>query len=319
MKFKSLVNSVEHFFFAKQPVHTAGLLRIFFGVVMLINWFMVYSHLDIFWGTNGLLSLETSVSYGHPLRFNLFELLPNDPRVASLIAGLHLIGAIGMIFGLFTRTSIAIVFFTLLSFHNRNVFILNSADIVIRNFLFLMFFAPCGDIFSIDRWIQKRRGIFAGPPEEKSGWALRLLQIQFSIIYISTVMFKMKGEYWADGTAVYVATRLDEFVRVPLELLNNLAVIKFLTWSTLVVELALGTLVWFREWRYWVLIAGVGLHLGIELVMNIPMFEWIMIVAMICMIDPHDMKTAFDLLVQRKLSWKFFVPSLPWKIAKAEH
>ena len=319
MKFKSLVNSVDHFFFAKQPVHTAGLLRIFFGIVMLINWFMVWSHLDIFWGTNALLSLETAVSYGHPYRFNLFQIFPDDPRVATIIATLHLIGALGMIFGLFTRTSIVIAFFTLLSFHNRNVFILNSADIVLRNFLFLMFFAPCGDIFSVDRWIKKRRGLVAGEPEEKSGWALRLLQIQFSIIYVSTVMFKMKGEYWADGTAVYVATRLDEFVRVPLSILDSLVVIKFLTWSTLVVELALGTLVWFREWRYWVLLSGIGLHLGIELVMNIPMFEWIMIVAMLAMIDPRDMKTAFDLLMLKKLSWKFFVPSLPWKIAKAEH
>ncbi|MFV3408643.1 HTTM domain-containing protein [Bdellovibrio bacteriovorus] len=309
MKLTTLTSGLNEFFFKPQPVHTVALLRVLFGVVLLINWFMVWSHLDTFWGVEGIYSLESALKMGSAFRFSLFELLPPDPRVPALLALVHLGAVIGVLFGLFTRTSIAVAFFTLISFHNRNVFVLNSSDIVIRNFLFLLFLTPCGDWLSVDRWWQVRRGLAPAEPVDKAPWGLRLMQIQFSIIYIATVMFKMKGALWADGTAVYVATRLDEFVRMPLGLLNNLLVIKFLTWSTLAVELALGTLIWIRELRYWVLLAGVGLHLGIELSMNIPMFEWIMIITMLCMVDPKDMKDALTLAKEGRL----FSSILSWR------
>lgn len=317
MKLTTLTSGLNEFFFKPQPVHTVALLRVLFGVVLLINWLMTWSHLDTFWGVEGIFSLENSLKLGSAYRFSLFELFPADPRVPALLALVHLGAVIGVLLGLFTRTSIALAFFTLISFHNRNVFVLNSSDIVIRNFLFLLFLTPCGDWLSVDRWWQVHRGLAPAEPVDKAPWGLRLMQIQFSIIYIATVMFKMKGPLWADGTAVYIATRLDEFVRMPLDLLNNLLVIKFLTWSTLLVELALGTLIWIRELRYWVLLAGVGLHLGIEMTMNIPMFEWIMIITMICMVDPRDLKQWLQLAREGRLfdglrEWR------PRLMAKAE-
>lgn len=301
MKLTTLTSGLNEFFFKPQPVHTVALLRVLFGLVLLINWLMTWSHLDTFWGVEGIFSLESSLKLGGAFRFSLFELLPPDPRVPALLALVHLGAALGVLLGLFTRTSIALAFFTLISFHNRNVFVLNSSDIVIRNFLFLLFLTPCGDWLSVDRWWLVRRGLVPAEPVDKAPWGLRLMQIQFSLIYIATVMFKMKGPLWADGTAVYIATRLDEFVKMPLDLLNNLLVIKFLTWSTLLVELALGTLIWIRELRYWVLLAGVGLHLGIEMTMNIPMFEWIMIITMICMVDPQDLKQWLHLAREGRL------------------
>lgn len=314
MKLTIIIKSLNDFFFKPQPVHSVALLRIGFGIVLLINWFMMSSHLQVFWGVDGLLSLESALKYSHPYRLNLFAWLPNDPRTVGLLAMLNVVAALGVTFGFLTRTSILIALATLLSFHNRNTFILNSSDIVIRNFLFLLFFTPCGDLFSVDRWIKQKRGIAPAIPAEKSPWGLRLIQLQFSVIYIATVMFKMKGPLWADGTAVYIATRLDEFVRMPLPLLNNLLVIKFLTWSTLVVEFSLGTLVWIKELRYWVLLVGIGLHLGIEMTMNIPMFEWVMILGMLCMVDARDIQSLGEKVKQRRISWT--LPSL--KVAKAK-
>lgn len=318
MKLTTLINSLNDFFFKPQPVHSVALIRIFFGAVLIINWFMVWSHLEVFWGVDGILSLDSAIKYSHAYRFNLFQWLPNDPRVPTLLALVSLVGAFGVTFGFFTRTSILISLATLLSFHNRNVFLLNSSDIVIRNFLFLLFFTPSGDLFSVDRWIKVKRGVAPEVPLEKSPWALRLMQIQFSIIYIATTMFKVKGPLWADGTAVYTATRLDEFVRVPLAILNNIWIIKFLTWSTLVVEFALGTLVWIKELRYWILLAGIGLHMGIEITMNIPMFEWVMVFAMVCMIDSRDIQHWLQLAKEGKLFSKISMPPLFVKVAKAE-
>ncbi|WP_291516384.1 HTTM domain-containing protein [Bdellovibrio sp. ArHS] len=318
MKLTTIAKSLNEFFFKPQPVHSVALLRIAFGVILLINWFMMWSHLDIFWGVDGILSMETALKFSHGYRFNLFELFPNQQGVAVFLALLNLLGVLGMLFGCFTRTSMALAFFTLLSFHNRNIFVLNSSDVVVRNFLFLLFFTPAGALYSVDRWWQiKRKKIAKEDIPEHAPWALRLMQIQFSLIYIATVMFKMKGSLWADGTAVYIATRLDEFMRVPLPILNNLVVIKFLTWSTLAIELALGTLVWIREFRYWVLLAGIALHLGIEISMSIPLFEWVMIAGMICMVDSRDIQAVLESFKKGTLLAKFHLPRGFIKTAKA--
>ncbi|WP_374074697.1 HTTM domain-containing protein [Bdellovibrio bacteriovorus] len=290
MKLKIVTNALNDFFFKPQSAYSVALLRIALGVIVLLTWFSMWKNLEVFWGVDGILSMQTSMKYGNSLRFNLFDYLPRTAGTPIFLALMLLLGAIGMILGLFTRISIGITFIVLLSFHSRNSFILNSSDIIVRNFLFLLFFSPSGDVLSLDRWIAKMRGLAQGDPVEKSPWALRLMQIQFSVIYIATVLYKMKGPLWADGTAVYFATRLDEFVKIPLDILNSLLVIKFLTWSTLAVELALGTLVWIKELRYWVLLAGIGLHLGIEVTMSIPLFEWIMIATMICMVDSRDIE-----------------------------
>lgn len=288
MKLTSITNAFRDFFFKPIPVQSVALVRVLFGLLLLANWYMTWTHLNVFWSESGLVSLNTSTIYGSAWRFSFFDILPNDPRVPALIAMVNLVAAIGVTFGLFTRTSILFAFLTIMSFHNRNVFILNSSDLVLRNLLFFMFFTPSGEAYSLDRLIKRLRGLAPAMPAERAPWGLRMMQIQFCIIYISTVMFKMKGIYWADGTAIYIATRLDEFVRIPLPLLNNLVIIKLLTWGTLVTEFSLGTLVWIKELRYWVLLAGLGLHLGIEITMNIPMFEWVMIAAMILMVEPRD-------------------------------
>lgn len=287
MTIKAIAKAVDDFFFKPQPVNSVAMMRILFGVILMIHWFSLWSHLEVFWGPEGLLSLVHSIERTGEYRINLFRYFPADPRVGQLLALAHLMAAFGMVFGFFTRTSIAVAFFTLVSFHNRNYLILNSSDVILRNMVFFLFFTPSGELYSVDNWIRRARGALP-TPAERAPWALRLVQLQFCTVYVATVLYKMKGGSWADGTAIYIATRLDEFVRVPLGLLNSMLVIKFLTWSTLVVEFALGTLVWLKELRYWILLAGVGLHIGIEITMNIPLFEWIMIAGMASMIDSRD-------------------------------
>jgi len=307
MKLASVTNSLNTFFFKLQPVHSVALMRIVFGVLLIANWVMLWSHLEDFWGVSGLVSQETADIYTSVWTLNLFTYLPIDARVPTILAVINLVAAVGVLLGLFTRTSVALAFLTLISFHQRNIFILNSADLIFRNLLFFMMFTHCGAAYSLDRWIGILRGKIQGPPAERAPWALRLIQIQFSIVYIATVMFKMKGEPWADGTAIYIATRLDEFAKSPMPLLlNNMIIIKFLTWSTLFVELSLGTLVWIREFRYWVLLAGMGLHIGIEMTMNIPLFEYIMIAGMICMVDSRDVIKVENWLRSKFSQEKFF-------------
>ncbi|MGE9743499.1 HTTM domain-containing protein [Bdellovibrio bacteriovorus] len=300
MKLRTITNSIDEFLFKPQPVYSVALLRIGLGLLLLFNWLMIYTDLEILFGPDGIVSLQTAQQYGNPLRFSLFDYMPNTYKVTATLAFVHLLAVLALTFGAWTRTSILIAFITLISFHHRNGFIMNSADSVLRVFLFLLLFTPCADAFSVDRWRLRLKRKAPEVPAEKAPWALRMIQIQFCIIYIATVLFKIKGDRWVDGTAVYIATRLDDFVRFELPLLNSMVLIKCITWSTLLVEFALGTLVWVKELRYWVLLAGVGLHLGIEFTMSIPVFEWAMIVVMVSMVDSRDIERWIERLQEHR-------------------
>src|ERR1019366_626878 len=52
-----------------------------------------------------------------------------------------------------------------------------------------------------------------------------------------------------------------------------LFICRLLTWGTLAFELTFIVLVWFRPLRRWILLAGLGLHLGILMTMEIGWFS----------------------------------------------
>jgi predicted DCC family thiol-disulfide oxidoreductase YuxK len=121
-----------------------------------------------------------------------------------------------------------------------------------------------------------------------------LIAIQVALVYLYTFAWKALGPMWLSGIAVYYTSRLVEFWRFPVPyVFEHLATIKLWTWGTLLVEFALGVLVWVKELRYWVLLSGVLLHLGIDYSMNIPLFAPIMISSYLTFVDPEDLERFF--------------------------
>jgi hypothetical protein len=146
----------------------------------------------------------------------------------------------------------------------------------------------------MDRWRKVRRGEAAGPPAHGAPWAQRLIQLQLSFLYFYAFVWKVMGTMWLDGTAIYYTARLQEFWRFPVPYaLEHMWTIKLSSWWTLVAEFALGPLVWIKELRYPVLIAGVLLHAGIEYSMNIPLFGLTMVGAYVTFVEPAHLEQFF--------------------------
>jgi hypothetical protein len=158
-----------------------------------------------------------------------------------------------------------------------------------RCLLFLLIFAPSHVRYSLDAWLARRTGAPFDP--EVSRLMIRLLQLQFSLVYLATTLFKLKGYDWVDGTAVYYTSRLVNFQRIVLPVVFDIpALVKFATWSALFIEFAMGSLIWVRELRLWVLLSGILLHLLIEVSMSIGFFEWVMMSAYILFLESNELR-----------------------------
>lgn len=179
--------------------------------------------------------------------------------------------------------------------------------------LFLLSFGRSGDALSIDNLIKSlrqdwRKTGFHPPPSP--AWPVRMLQLQLTLAYFDTFLWKFTGTKWLDGSAVYWATRMHEFIRYPLpSFLDNPFCLRILTWTTLIIEFSLWTLIWFRETRYIVIAAGLCLHFGIDCFINLPVFEWVFMSMLVLFIYPEDLSKSAAWL-RKKIAHRFGAPRM---------
>jgi hypothetical protein len=286
------------FFHKPQSTLPVALFRMLYGLLTLCGALLLWPDLYNFLGEHAIISAQTAAQLSPGPRLNLLAHWPGGDAGLTVFFAIYLTAALGLTLGCCTRLSAVLVFVGLNSIHLRNTVILHSGDTFMRVTGFFLMFAPAGECLSLDRlwrlWRQKP-GTDDAAPALHAPWAQRFIQIEMSLLYFCTFLWKSQGQAWANGTAIYYTSRLEEFYRFPVPyFFDHLWTIKLLTWGALFIEFLLGTAVWIREFRYWVLAAGVGLHLGIEYSMNIPLFEWIMICTYVTFIEPEDLQRVFD-------------------------
>lgn len=310
MKAKKILSLWDEFWFSEQSPAPVCLFRILFGLLVLETAILWSPDLLTWFGPHGVLSMDTTRSFLNLPGFNIFNMprfsfffvLPNSDQTVIVLFCLIVVFALFVTIGLFTRVSLVAVFLLLLSFDHRNLLMMNGADTLLKLFALILVFSPAGAMFSLDYLIRKRQGKAPADPWQirSSMWTERLLQLQVAAVYCQSFGFKIIGEHWQDGTAIYYVSKLEEVARFPVPFLfDHLWTCRLLTWGTLLVELALWTLVWFKGVRYYVLLAGVALHLGIDWALNLPVFEYVMIASFINFVDPSDLKRALDFLTSK--------------------
>ena len=293
MTTRGLVRAWNVFFFQPQLPTPVALYRILYGLLVIDNLVLLRPDWLTWYGPHAITSLDTMRRASPARGLNLVALLPQTDFAVNAFFWVFLVLAVCMTIGLMTRASTVAVYACLISMHARNVFILNSGDALMRDTGFFLMFAPAGAAMSVDRLLRIWRGREEVEVRARSPWAQRMIQIQASVVYISAFWWKSLGKAWLDGTAAYYSVWPVEIARFPVPGLQNPLISRLATWGTLVIEFSAGVLVWFRDVRYFVLLAALGLHLSIEYAMNIPIFQWLMIATLVTFIYPEDLSRAW--------------------------
>ena len=294
----------NRFFFEPISPITIAFYRIFLGTLILVNLALILPDFHHWFGIRGSLTPEVARTLSGGGGLNLLNLLPATDASAWVVFWLAVVASITLAIGFFTRTSAAVAFVCMVTLNHRNTIMVNSGDSIIRIMLFFLVFSQAGAAYSIDRLIRVARGLEAGPPKPSAPWAMRLISIQIAFVYLYTFVWKAMGGMWLNGTALYYTARLTEFWRFPLPyFFEHMWAIKLATWGTLILEFSLGVLVWIKEFRYWVLLGGVLLHVGIDYTMNIPLFGPIMMASYITFVDPVDLERVLALWKRKVNSW----------------
>jgi hypothetical protein len=298
MSLKQLWQVWSRFWFADGSPIPVALFRIIVGFLVLQFCWGISADVIPFFGPNAMVSAETSATWFGPAKFNLFSCFPAIS--ISTFYWLLVAAALFLTVGLFSKVSAFAVYLLLLSFQSQN----NLAIYNILELLFLMAlclaFSRGGDALSFDRLLRiwRRTNPEFGPAEPGSIVGQRLIQLQLILIYWGAFSSKLQGTTWMDGTAIYYATHSMMFQQLQfahLHLFDRLWLCQILSWSTLVLEFMLITLIWIRECRYPVLMLGLCFHTGMELSLSIPLLQPIMVSGYITFIAPADLTRAINL------------------------
>ena len=102
---------------------------------------------------------------------------------------------------------------------------------------------------------------------------LTLVFASIALVYTDSIFHKLTSPMWMGGLGVWLPASQPNFTWLDLQLLLNQELfVKFLGYLTLIFELTFIVLIWFRKFRPFLALIGIGLHFGIFLAFPIPFF-----------------------------------------------
>lgn len=275
------------FWFEPESTAALGLFRIAYGLVLTLWTLSLLPDAVAFYSSEGVVSVAQTSGW----QWSVLA-VADAPWVVMALVGILVAAAVCITVGYRTRLVTVVAFLILVSLRWRNGWIQNGGDHLLRHLGFYLMLAPAGAALSVDRWRAARDRFWEHP--RRAPWALRLVQVQVSVVYLFTVWLKVQGERWNDGTAVNESLRLGDVARfeLPWQLTDSLLAANLLTYGTLAVELALAVLIWNRAARPYVIGLGVVLHLFIEVTMALGFFSLVMIMAYVAFTTPEAAERA---------------------------
>ncbi len=248
-----------------------------------------------------------------------------DPRWLWVIHSGILLVMLLFTLGLWTRvTSVLTWIGSLMYIQRLNFSMLFGLDTMTNLALFYLMIAPCGAALSLDRWLQvrrERRSLGAKyvprPPQPlvSANFALRLIQINYCLIYGAAGTSKLLGTSWWNATAP--SRFLLNYSFAPFDswgysdLLKYLAAHRWL-WElngtfgvvcTLILELGFPFLVWNRYSR-WVMVSGsILFHTMIALLMGLVTFSLMMLALVLAFVPPEAVRQTLQSLGEQLRPW----------------
>ena len=282
-------------------VRTLALFRIALAIVLLANLATRAIDLNVMYTDSGVLPVETIRGYfaGH-WRWSL-HWLSGDLwwQITLFIAAI--VAAFALLAGYHTRVATGISWVLLTSLHTRQPLLVNGGDVILSLLLFWSIFLPLGNRASID---SKRQVVLKKPSQTILNVATAAILLQVCMMYFFTGLAKC-NTFWYRGEAIANSLNIDLYVTsLGTSLRTWPTLLQTLSLITLSAELLLPVLLllpWFRyRIRLVALVILVGLHVGIELCLNVALFSYACFAAHTLFLPTNFWESA---RIQKGLQW----------------
>ncbi|PVY37139.1 HTTM domain-containing protein [Pontibacter virosus] len=287
-----------------------AVMRIWVAGIIITDLAIRATDLEAHYSNMGVLPLHVLHQFGwHPYHFS-FHTLSGLWQVQAVLFLIAAVFAVFLLLGYKTRTATIISWVLLVSLQNRNTFIAQGGDDLLRMLLFWGMFLPWGKCYSYDAAKAPRPAL-----QQTTYFSAATVAyiMQIFLVYFCTALLKNSPEWHTEGTALYYALSLDQILMPVGKLIYPYPeLLKFLTLSAWYTELLLPFLLlipfYNHVWRLVVVGVLFIFHISISLTLFVGLFYLINIASISGLLPPQAMNWAerkFFTSFRRPLSGQF--------------
>ncbi|MFE9637077.1 HTTM domain-containing protein [Streptomyces sp. NPDC006463] len=281
--------------------YAASVLRIGYGLLYLVFLLREFPHRDEIWGPGSPWTPALAQQLFDQTGWNSILILSDSRAYFELCYVMAIVTSALFMLGWRTRAMSVLFAVVVTSFHARSIFMTDGGDNLILLMALYLVLTACGRRWSLDARRTRLKTAPAGDaPEPVRSLSAQQLQdaratlttvvhncgilviaAQVCFLYGSAGLYKIQGPTWGGGTALHYALNLELFQ--PWPALSHLVdeypmVIAIASYVTVLLQVAF-PFVLFGRLKYAVLAVLLGMHVGIAVLLGLPLFSGAMIVA----------------------------------------
>lgn len=302
----------NRFWFTPAFPHTLGVLRIATGAMLFYMHMVWGSDLLSFLGPDAWLTGDViRLIHQGDYTWSYLNYIDSPPLLWAHHA-LMLMVALCFAVGFGTRITAPLAWFLNLMYCHRLTGHLFGLDQVMMLLLMYLMLAPCGSVYSVDAWLQRKRKragkspswwLPDATPSSATQVATRLMQLHLCVIYLFGGISKLRGEMWWDGSALWYALVNWEYQSIDAVWLGHYpTLLGALAHITIFWETFYCATVWPRFSRPWTLALAIAVHGGIAIGLGMITFGLMMIVVNLSFISPITMRAIVAKITRRPAS-----------------
>lgn len=282
------MSKLEEFFY--EPIRFRGLfvMRAAFGLIAIFYYLRLVPYLQVFFGPSGVGGHDTAARWpSFPIAvtegFEHYELLRYvaQPGVVwGLWLGL-LVSATCFALGLLTRPAGLVLAALHVVFAAHQPHLTMGWAQLYPAFVVYLALAPSGQAWSVDAWRRQRKDPSVVGSWSVTPWALRVLQVHVLAMYATAGWPRLTAHAWLHGETVLHAVADTRFGRWGWDWQALQPLLAAATYYALVLEPAATLLLPLRITRRWCALGLIALHLGIELLADVGMWQFMMSAAVL--------------------------------------
>ncbi|MER5415181.1 HTTM domain-containing protein [Streptomyces virginiae] len=282
-------------------LYAASVLRIGYGLLYLVFLLREFPHRDEIWGPGSPWTPALAQQLFDQTGWNSILLLSDSRAYFELCYVTAVVTSALFMLGWRTRAMSVLFAVVVTSFHARSIFMTDGGDNLILLMALYLVLTACGRRWSLDarrnRLKAAREGDTPAPVRSLVAQQIRdarstlttvvhncgilVIAAQVCFLYGSAGLYKVQGQTWGGGTALHYALNLELFQ--PWPALSHLVdeypmVIAIAGYVTVLLQVAF-PFVLFGRLKYPVLTVLLGMHIGIAVLLGLPLFSGAMIIA----------------------------------------
>lgn len=279
-------------------LYAAAVLRIGYGLLYFAFLLREFPHRNEIWGPGSPWTPALATELFDQTGWHSILTLSDSPVYFEVCYATALVTSALFLIGWRTRAVSILFAVVVASFHARAIFMTDGGDNLILLMAVYLSLTACGRRWSLDARRSRLAGRPSAGPRSPGLWfqlrstrrllttvlhncAMFVIAAQVCIVYGSAGLYKVQGGSWGNGTALHYVVNLDLFRPWPaLSLMvdSHPMLIAVATYLTVLLQVAF-PFVLFGRLKYVVLTMLLGMHLGIAVLMGLPLFSGAMIVA----------------------------------------